>query len=162
MRALFVSGGDPILLPIVVMLAGVTLSCDGLSTEARMIRRTTAVAVAQFFHHFASGGQGYLAAGKDRTGILEDVSKYFGVVENNGGMHLHTLVWLAGNLGFATLRDQIRHRHDHRRHRRRIRTDVGHRLAASLTVHSEAGYTVTPMRLLPDGRCTVRGKIPHA
>jgi hypothetical protein len=37
------------------MLAGVTISCDELSTEARMIRRTTAVAVAQFFHHFASG-----------------------------------------------------------------------------------------------------------
>jgi hypothetical protein len=81
------------------MLAGVTLSCDELSTEARMIRRT----VAQFFHHFASGVfDVLLAAGKDKTGILGDVSNYFGVAETNGrGMHLHTLVWLAGNLGFA-------------------------------------------------------------
>jgi hypothetical protein len=57
MRALFVSGGDPILLPIVVMLAGLTLSCDELSTEARMIRRTTAVAVAQFFHSGVFGSR---------------------------------------------------------------------------------------------------------
>lgn len=43
------------------------------------------------------------------TGILGDVSNYFGVVESNGrGMlHLHTLVWLRGNLGFSQLRDRI-------------------------------------------------------
>jgi hypothetical protein len=65
MRAMFVSDGMPgywltinpadLNSPIVIVLAGVTLSCDELETEARRIRRVTAqmnpVAVAQFFHH---------------------------------------------------------------------------------------------------------------
>jgi len=69
MRALFVSHGmagvwltiNPadLTCPIVVRLAGVTLSSDELSTEARRIRRLTAqmnpVAVAQFFHHICVG-----------------------------------------------------------------------------------------------------------
>ena len=124
MRALFVSHGmagvwltiNPadLTCPIVVTLAGVTLSSDELSTEARRIRRLTAqmnpVAVAQFFHHICVGVfDALLAAGKDRMGILGEVSNYFGVVETNGrGMlHLHTLVWLAGNLEFFTLRDRL-------------------------------------------------------
>ena len=47
-----------------------------------------------------------LAAGKDRTG---DVSNYFGVVETNGrGMlHLHSMIWLSGNLEFFSLRDRL-------------------------------------------------------
>src|SRR5467141_1961478 len=124
MRALFLSGGMPgvwltinpadLTCPIVVKLAGVTLPSDELSTEARRIRRLTAqmnpVAVAQFFHHLCVGVfDALLAAGKDRMGILGEVSNYFGVVETNGrGMlHLHTLVWLSGNLEFFTLRDRL-------------------------------------------------------
>ncbi|KAN0084918.1 hypothetical protein V8E54_001385 [Elaphomyces granulatus] len=117
-----VARGPCLLPPIVVMLAGVTLSCDELSTEARMIRRT----VAQFFHHFASGVFDVLLAAEGCTFIP----------------------W-SGLLATWGLLDQIHHRHDHRRHRRRIRTDAGHRLAASLTVRSEADYTVTPMRCHP-------------
>jgi hypothetical protein len=124
MRALFVSDGEPgfwltinpadLNCPIVVSLAGVSLSCDELSTEAQRIRRLTAqmnpVAVAQFFHHICKGVfDTLLAAGKDRTGILGDVSNYFGVVETNGrGMlHLHSLIWLSGNLEFFSLRDRL-------------------------------------------------------
>jgi len=123
-RALFVSSGMPAFWltvnpadlnsPIVLILAGVALSCDELATEARRIRRVTAlmnpVAVAQFFHHICAGlFDALLAAGKDRSGILGEVSNYFGVVETNGrGMlHLHSLVWLAGNLEFFTLRDRL-------------------------------------------------------
>jgi Helitron helicase-like domain at N-terminus len=79
MRALFVSDGVPgfwmtinpadLSCPMVVTLAGVTLSCDELSTETRRIRRLTAqmipVAVAQFFHHICAGVfDALLAAGK--------------------------------------------------------------------------------------------------
>jgi hypothetical protein len=124
MRALFVSHGMPgywltinpadLNNPIVIVLAGVSLSCDELSTEARRIRRVTAqmnpVAVAQFFHHICTGMfDALLAAGKGRTGIFGEVSNYFGVVETNGrGMlHLHSLIWLTGNLEFFTLRDRL-------------------------------------------------------
>jgi hypothetical protein len=43
------------------------------------------------------------------TGILGEVSTYFGAVETNGrGMlHLHCLVWLAGNLDFFDLRSKM-------------------------------------------------------
>jgi helitron helicase-like protein/PIF1-like helicase len=124
MRALFLSHGmagvwltiNPadLTCPMVLTLAGVTLSSDELTTEARRIRRLTAqmnpVAVAQFFHHICVGlFDALLAAGKGKMGILGEVSNYFGVVETNGrGMlHLHTLVWLAGNLEFFTLRDRL-------------------------------------------------------
>ena len=124
MRALFVCRGmaaywmtvNPTDLnsPIVILLAGVSLSCDELSAEARRIRRVTAqmnpVAVAQFFHHICAGVfDALLAAGKGRTGIFGEVSNYFGVVETNGrGMlHLHALIWLTGNLEFFTLRDRL-------------------------------------------------------
>ena len=63
------------------------------------------VAVAQFFHHICTGMfDALLAAGKERSGIFGEVSNYFGVVETNGrGMlHLHSLIWLTGNLEFFT------------------------------------------------------------
>ena len=52
---------------------------------------------------------GLLGSKSTEGGILGDTSNYFGVVESNGrGMlHLHTLVWLQGNLGFTRLRDRI-------------------------------------------------------
>jgi hypothetical protein len=81
--------------PIVVVLAGVSLSCDELTTEARRIRRVTAqmnpVVVAQFFHH------------------IGEIDNHFGVVEINrrGMLHLHDLVWLTCNLAFRTLRDRL-------------------------------------------------------
>jgi hypothetical protein len=68
------------------------------------------VAVAQFFHHICTGVfDALLAAGKGRTGIFGEVSNYFGVVETNGrGMlHLHSLIWLTGNLEFFALRDRL-------------------------------------------------------
>lgn len=42
-----------------------------------------------------------LATGSEETGIFGDASNHFGVVETNGrGMlHLHTLIWVRGNLG---------------------------------------------------------------
>ena len=89
MRAIFVSDGMPgysltvnpadLNSPIIVILAGVALSCDELRTEARKIRRVTAqmnpVAVAQFFHHICTGMfDALLAAGKGRSGIFGEVS----------------------------------------------------------------------------------------
>ena len=124
MRALFVSHGVPAFWmtinpadlknPLVLKLAGVELSSDDLSPEAQRVRQTTAnmnpVAVAQFFHQICTGVfDALLATGTDRIGILGQVSNYFGVVETNGrGMlHLHALIWLAGNLEFFTLRDRL-------------------------------------------------------
>jgi helitron helicase-like protein len=42
-------------------------------------------------------------------GILGEVSTYFGAVETNsrGMLHLHCLVWLAGNLDFFDLRSKM-------------------------------------------------------
>lgn len=100
--------------PLVLILAGIHLSCDELSAEAQRIRRITAnmnpVAVAQFFHQICIGiFDSLLGAGTGRIGILGQVSNYFGVVETNGrGMlHLHCLVWLAGNLEFINLKDRL-------------------------------------------------------
>jgi hypothetical protein len=47
-------------------------------------------------------------------GVLGDISNYFGVVESNGRglLHLHTLIWIRGNLGFPHLRDRIRAEND--------------------------------------------------
>jgi helitron helicase-like protein len=64
-------------------------------------------AVAQFFHHTCKAVlEDLLATKSGGTGILGDVSNYFGVVETNGRgiLHLHFLVWLRGNLGSSTLR----------------------------------------------------------
>ncbi len=45
--------------PLVLILAGIDVSCDDLSAEARRIRQVTAnmnpVAVAQFFHAICTG-----------------------------------------------------------------------------------------------------------
>jgi len=96
--------------PLVLILAGINLSSDDLSTEAQRIRQITAnmnpVAIAQFFHQVCTGVfDALLGTGTGRIGILGQVSNYFGVVETNGrGMlHLHCLIWLAGNLEFFTL-----------------------------------------------------------
>jgi hypothetical protein len=124
MRALFVCLGMPAFWltinpadlknPLVLILAGVDLSCNDLTAEAQRIRHITAtmnpVAVAQFFHKICTGVfDVLLAAGTNRSGILGQVSNYFGVVETNGrGMlHLHSLIWLAGNLEFRNLRDRL-------------------------------------------------------
>ena len=99
---------------LVLKLAGVEVSCDDLSSEAQKIRQVTArmnpVAVAQFFHQICTGVFNVLlAAGTNQPGIFGQVSNYFGVVETNGrGMlHLHSLVWLAGNLEFRNLRSRL-------------------------------------------------------
>jgi hypothetical protein len=68
------------------------------------------VAVARFFHCTCKAVlDGLLGSKSTDIGILGDISNYFGVVESNGrGMlHLHTLVWVRGNLGFIRLRDRI-------------------------------------------------------
>lgn len=101
--------------PLVLVLAGVIHLSDDISTNlASAVRSTTAtsdpVAVARFFHCTCKAVlDGLLGSKSTKGGILGDTSNYFGVVESNGrGMlHLHTLVWLQGNLGFTRLRDRI-------------------------------------------------------
>jgi hypothetical protein len=50
-----------------------------------------------------------ICPGEDKMGIFGEVSTYFGEVETNGGgmLHLHCLVWLAGNLDFFNLRKKM-------------------------------------------------------
>lgn len=100
--------------PLVLVLAGVQLSTDNLSKEISTIRQDVAtadpVAVARFFHYTCRAVlDGLLGGRPSKTGVLGDISNYFGVVESNGrGMlHLHALVWVRGNLGFAQLRDRV-------------------------------------------------------
>lgn len=100
--------------PLVLVLAGLQYSAESPSDVNTAIRCATAtsdpVAVARFFHHTCKAVLDGLLGGKPaELGIFGDVSNYFGVVESNGrGMlHLHTLVWLRGNLGFSQLRDRI-------------------------------------------------------
>ena len=100
--------------PLVLWLAGIKYSENALPTASAAIRRTVAtsnpVAVAQFFNYTCKAVfDGLLGTNTGRVGILGQVSNHFGVVETNGrGMlHLHTLVWLSGNLAFSTLRNRL-------------------------------------------------------
>ncbi|KAJ5318263.1 hypothetical protein N7476_004683 [Penicillium atrosanguineum] len=100
--------------PLVLVLAGVQCSTDLSINVASAIRYATAtsdpVAVARFFHYTCKAVlDGLLCSKTTDIGILGEVSNYFGVVESNGrGMlHLHTLVWVRGNLDFIRIRDRI-------------------------------------------------------
>lgn len=100
--------------PLVLILAGIEIPEDVLSTANAAIRHATAtsnpVAVAKFFNHTCKAiFDGLFRSGTGQIGILGQVSNHFGVVETNGrGMlHFHALVWLTGNLEFNTLRDRI-------------------------------------------------------
>ncbi|KAJ5367173.1 hypothetical protein N7541_001114 [Penicillium brevicompactum] len=100
--------------PLVLVLAGLQCSTGTSTSLSSAIRCETTtsdpVAVARFFHCTCKAVlDGLLGSKPADMGILGDVSNYFGVVESNGrGMlHLHTLVWMRGNLGFNQLRDRI-------------------------------------------------------
>jgi hypothetical protein len=100
--------------PLVVKLAGITLPKDAFERANAAFRRKTAnmnpAAVAVFFHKVCTGIlEALISPGEGQIGIFGEVSTYFGVVETNGrGMlHLHCLVWLAGNLDFFDLRGKM-------------------------------------------------------
>jgi hypothetical protein len=97
--------------PLVLLLAGAPYSTDTATSAVRQIIATSdPVAVARFFHTTCKAIlDGLLGSKPAETGILGDISNYFGVVESNGrGMlHLHALVWARGNLDFVHLRDRI-------------------------------------------------------
>jgi hypothetical protein len=97
--------------PLVLMLAGAPYSTN-IATSAvhKIIATSDPVAVARFFHTTCKAIlDGLLGSKPGETGILSDISNYFGVVESNGhGMlHLHALVWAQGNLDFIHLHDRI-------------------------------------------------------
>jgi hypothetical protein len=83
--------------PLVLMLAGAPYSTDMATSAIRKIIATSdPMAVARFFHTTCKAIlDGLLGSKPGETGILSDISNYFGVVESNGrGMlHLHALVW---------------------------------------------------------------------
>ena len=100
--------------PLVVKLAGITLPKDAFERANAALRWKTAnmnpSAIAVFFHKVCTGIlEALISPGEGIIGIFGEVSSYFGVVETNGrGMlHLHCLVWLAGNLDFFDLRGKI-------------------------------------------------------
>ncbi|KAJ5370019.1 uncharacterized protein N7496_006111 [Penicillium cataractarum] len=100
--------------PLVLILAGVQCSSSLSSSVASAVRSVTAtsdpVSVARFFHYTCKAVlDGLLGSKTTDIGILGDISNYFGVVESNGRgiLHLHTLIWVRGNLGFIRLRDRI-------------------------------------------------------
>jgi hypothetical protein len=100
--------------PLVIKLAGVTLPKDRLQKANDAFRRKTAnmnpAAIAVFFDRLCTAVlKGLVCPGEDQIGIFGEVSTYFGAVETNGrGMlHLHCLVWLAGNLDLFDLRRKM-------------------------------------------------------
>lgn len=100
--------------PLVLVFADVHCPTDLSANVTSAIRYATTtsdpVAVARSFHYTCESVlDGLLGSKSTDIGILGDVSNYFGVVESNGrGMlHLHTLVWIRGNLDFIRLRDRI-------------------------------------------------------
>ena len=93
---------------------GVTVPKDGLQKANAAFRRKTAnmnlAAIAIFFDKLCTAIlKGLVCPGEGQIGIFGEVSTYFGAVETNGrGMlHLHCLVWLAGNLDFFNLRRKM-------------------------------------------------------
>lgn len=100
--------------PLVLTLAGVQCLTNISANVASTIRYTTAtsdpVAIARFFHYTCKAVlDGLLGSKSTDFGILRDISNYFSVVESNrrGILHLHTIVWIRGNLDFIRLRDRI-------------------------------------------------------
>jgi Helitron helicase-like domain at N-terminus len=100
--------------PLVLKLAGVTIPQDGLKKTNAAFRRKTATmnpaAIATFFNKVCTGiFEALISPDEGKTGILGEVSTYFGAVETNGrGMlHLHCLIWLAGNLDFFDLKNKM-------------------------------------------------------
>src|SRR5438045_21237 len=96
--------------PLVLILAGIECPEEILSKANAAIHHATAtsnpVAVAQFFNHICKGiFKSLLHSHTGQIGILGEVSNYFGIVETNshGMLHLHTLIWLTGNLAFDSL-----------------------------------------------------------
>jgi hypothetical protein len=100
--------------PLVLILAGVEYDSEAFPAATAAIRQAVAtsnpVAVAQFFHYTCKAIlDGLLRSKCGGVGIFGDISNYFGVVETNsrGMLHLHTLIWVRGNLRFTTLREQV-------------------------------------------------------
>jgi hypothetical protein len=100
--------------PLVVKLAGITLPKNKFERVNAAFRKKAAnmnpAAIAVFFHKICTGVlEALISPGESKIGIFGEVSTYFGVVEANGrGMlHLHCLVWLAGNLDFFDLRGKM-------------------------------------------------------
>jgi len=100
--------------PLVLILAGIECFEDALPVASAAIRNAAAtsnpVAVAQFFNHVCKAFfDGLIQSGTGQIGILGQIANHYGVVETNGrGMlHLHALVWLAGNLEFSNLRGRL-------------------------------------------------------
>jgi Helitron helicase-like domain at N-terminus/PIF1-like helicase len=100
--------------PLVLELAGISISHDRLPRLSNAVRRVAATsnpaAVAEFFHRICmSLFDDLLRSGSDELGILGKVSGHYGVVETNGrGMfHIHTLVWHSGNFTFEDLRTRV-------------------------------------------------------
>jgi hypothetical protein len=92
--------------PLVLILAGVQYASGSVPTATAAIRQAMATsnpaAVAQFFHHSCKAIlDGLFAAKSDETGVLGDVSNYFGVVETNGRVCFIFMFWY----GFGVTRN---------------------------------------------------------
>ena len=102
--------------PLVLSLAGVALPLDVQegSVMARTFRNVTTtmnpIAVAQFFNCICTAFFTGLVGSPEVSGIFGEATNHYGVVETNGqGMlHLHGLIWLAGNVEFERIHNRIR------------------------------------------------------
>ena len=97
-----------------VKLASITFPKNTFKRANTAFRRKTAnmnpAAITVFFHKVCTGILKVLVSpGESEIRIFSKVSTYYMVVKTNGhGMlHLHCLVWLAGNLDFFNLREEM-------------------------------------------------------
>jgi hypothetical protein len=100
--------------PLVLILAVVNIPRNNFGSANAAIRAAVAtsnpVTVADFFHCVCQAIlRGLLATNSDHVGVLGDLSNHYGVVETNsrGMLHMHTLLWVRGNLAFTNLRNRL-------------------------------------------------------
>lgn len=104
--------------PIVMYLCGVQIDLDDPSpgmpanNERMKMMTSNPVACARFFHHMVELFLTVILRVGDsasRAGLFGKTDAYYGTVEAQGrlALHLHMVVWIAGNISAQNLRDRV-------------------------------------------------------
>jgi len=100
--------------PLCCIVAGVCIPLKISSMMRKKIRRITAtndpVTVARFFKIIVDAFISQIVKmGSREGGIFGPCDAYFGTTEasGRGALHLHCLIWIAGNVGIGNLQERI-------------------------------------------------------
>src|SRR5436305_4761067 len=100
--------------PLCYIVAGVRIPLKVSSVMRKKIRRITAtndpVSVARFFKIVVDAFISQIVkVGSREGGIFGPCDAYFGTTEasGRGALHLHCLIWIAGNVGIRNLQERI-------------------------------------------------------